>query len=74
MLSLTSVSLALAALTGVKAFYLPGVAPTTYHESDTVPVYVNTITPSLSQPDQQLRSVISYDCNIPPLTMTISNM
>jgi transmembrane 9 superfamily member 2/4 len=74
MLSLTSVSLALAALTGVKAFYLPGVAPTTYHESDIVPVYVNTITPSLSQPDQQLRSVISYDCNIPPTTMTIPNV
>jgi len=60
--ALASLSLAAAFLSSVNAFYLPGVAPTTYHESDIVPVYVNTLTPSLSQNDQQLRSVISYDC------------
>jgi transmembrane 9 superfamily member 2/4 len=48
---------------GAQAFYLPGVAPTTYRTGDPVPVYVNTITPSLSQNEQQLKSVISYDCN-----------
>jgi len=48
------------------AFYLPGVAPTTYRAGDVVPVYVNTITPSLSQNDQQLKSLISYDCTLPP--------
>ena len=53
--------LGLLALSG-HAFYLPGVAPTTYREGEPVPVYVNTITPSLSLKDQQLRSVISYDC------------
>jgi hypothetical protein len=56
---------------GAHAFYLPGVAPTTYRTGDAVPVYVNTITPSLSQNEQQLKSVISYDCsppkNEPPL-------
>lgn len=40
------------------AFYLPGVAPTDYHPGDSVPVYVNTLTPSGSQ---QLKSVIPYD-------------
>jgi transmembrane 9 superfamily member 2/4 len=50
---------------GVAGFYLPGVAPTNYHEGDPVPVFVNTITPSLSQTDQQLRSLISYDCIYP---------
>lgn len=50
---------------GAHAFYLPGVAPTTYRTGDAVPVYVNTITPSLSQTEQQLKSVISYDCTTP---------
>jgi transmembrane 9 superfamily protein 2/4 len=47
---------------GVSAFYLPGMAPTNYRTNEDVPVFVNTIVPSLSQTDQQLRSVISYDC------------
>lgn len=29
------------------AFYLPGVAPTNYREGDTIPLYVNHLTPSL---------------------------
>jgi transmembrane 9 superfamily member 2/4 len=62
MRSLYAIAAALAVADRVSAFYLPGVAPTTYSEQDTVPIYVNTITPSLSQQDQQLRSVISYDC------------
>ncbi|KAH8151483.1 uncharacterized protein LAJ45_04688 [Morchella importuna] len=43
------------------AFYLPGVAPTDYTEGSKVPLNVNRLTPTLSQSDQQLRSVISYD-------------
>lgn len=35
----------LAAVTN--AFYLPGVAPTTYHEGDEVPLLVNHLTPSM---------------------------
>jgi transmembrane 9 superfamily protein 2/4 len=53
---------------GVSAFYLPGMAPTNYRANEDVPVFVNTIVPALSQTDQQLRSVISYDC-IPPQTL-----
>lgn len=60
--ALSSLSLAAALFSAVDAFYLPGVAPTSYQESDIVPVFVNALTPSLSQNDQQLRSVISYDC------------
>ena len=52
----------LALIHGAQGFYLPGVAPTTYRQDELVPVFVNTITPSLSSTDQQLRSVISYDC------------
>jgi len=51
---------------GACSFYLPGVAPTTYRAGDVVPVYVNTITPSLSQNDQQLKSLISFDCTLSP--------
>lgn len=43
------------------AFYLPGVAPTDYNAGDKVPLNVNRLTPTLSQSDNQLRSVISYD-------------
>jgi transmembrane 9 superfamily protein 2/4 len=45
----------------VSAFYLPGVAPTTYREHDKVQLNVNHLTPTLSETDRQLRSVISYD-------------
>ena len=43
------------------AFYLPGVAPTTYAPDDKVPLYVNHLTPGLSSKDAQLHSVFSYD-------------
>ncbi|MCJ1426879.1 hypothetical protein MMC29_004782 [Sticta canariensis] len=45
----------------VSAFYLPGVAPTSYSEGDTVPLNVNRLTPGISKDDTQLRSVFSYD-------------
>ncbi|CAI4579610.1 CEQ_1a_G0035200.mRNA.1.CDS.1 [Saccharomyces cerevisiae] len=32
----------------VKAFYLPGVAPTTYRENDNIPLLVNHLTPSMN--------------------------
>ena len=40
------------------AFYLPGVAPTDYHDSDAVPLMVNALTPGS---DSELKSVIPYD-------------
>ena len=43
------------------AFYLPGVAPTTYKENDKVQLNVNHLTPALSEKDPQLHSVISFD-------------
>ncbi|KAL5363103.1 hypothetical protein BJX96DRAFT_155167 [Aspergillus floccosus] len=43
------------------AFYLPGVAPTSYDEGQSVPLNVNHLTPSLAQQDEQLHSVFSYD-------------
>ncbi|PYH46999.1 transmembrane 9 family protein [Aspergillus saccharolyticus JOP 1030-1] len=43
------------------AFYLPGVAPTSYDEGQSVPLYVNHLTPGLAQQDEQLHSVFSYD-------------
>lgn len=43
------------------AFYLPGVAPTSYDEGQSVPLYVNHLTPGLSRQDDQLHSVFSYD-------------
>lgn len=43
------------------AFYLPGVAPTTYKEGDLVPLNVNRLTPVGSNQDGTLRSVISFD-------------
>ncbi|KAL2165043.1 hypothetical protein VTH06DRAFT_339 [Thermothelomyces fergusii] len=44
----------------VSAFYLPGVAPTSYREGDPVPLYVNSIRPTAG-PDAMLHSVVSYD-------------
>ncbi|KAJ5416287.1 hypothetical protein N7465_004982 [Penicillium sp. CMV-2018d] len=55
---LSSTLLAIPSLT--TAFYLPGVAPTSYDEGQAVPLYVNHLTPSLSR-DDQLHSVFSYD-------------
>ncbi|KAK2630627.1 hypothetical protein QTJ16_001447 [Diplocarpon rosae] len=43
------------------AFYLPGVAPTTYKEGDLVPLNVNHLTPVGSNQDGTLRSVVSFD-------------
>lgn len=43
------------------AFYLPGVAPTSYTKDQKVPLNVNHLTPALSADDDQLHSVFSYD-------------
>ena len=43
------------------AFYLPGVAPTSYKPGDQVPLYVNSIKPIAASQDQKLHSVVSYD-------------
>ena len=43
------------------AFYLPGVAPHDYKESDAVEVHVNSLTPMMGPATQQLKSVIPYD-------------
>ncbi|KAL7269059.1 Transmembrane 9 superfamily member 2 [Rhizina undulata] len=51
----------LGTLSLVSGFYLPGVAPTDYNADDIVPLNVNRLTPTQSQSDQQLRSLISYD-------------
>ncbi|KAL8819736.1 MAG: hypothetical protein Q9223_001893 [Gallowayella weberi] len=42
------------------AFYLPGVAPTTYEHGSIVPLNVNPLTPVASG-SNQLRSLVSYD-------------
>ncbi|KAJ5730652.1 uncharacterized protein N7483_005160 [Penicillium malachiteum] len=42
------------------AFYLPGVSPTSYDQGQSVPLYVNHLTPTLAR-DDQLHSVFSYD-------------
>ena len=43
------------------AFYLPGVAPTTYRRGDRVPLHVNRLTPAQSQDDGQVHAAYSYD-------------
>ena len=43
------------------AFYLPGVAPTSYKRGAIVPLNVNPLTPGLSEEDPQLRSVLPFD-------------
>ncbi|EEA18735.1 Transmembrane 9 superfamily member 2 [Talaromyces marneffei ATCC 18224] len=43
------------------AFYLPGVAPTSYDEGQSVPLYVNHLTPGIARQDDQLHAVLSYD-------------
>ena len=45
----------------VSAFYLPGVAPTTYKQGDKVELNVNHLTPALSENDPKLHSVFSFD-------------
>jgi transmembrane 9 superfamily member 2/4 len=43
------------------AFYLPGVAPSSYSLSDKVPLTVNSLTPSESRHDEQIHAVVAYD-------------
>jgi transmembrane 9 superfamily member 2/4 len=43
------------------AFYLPGVAPSSYGIGDTVPLYVDRLTPAVAGRDTQLRAVVSFD-------------
>jgi transmembrane 9 superfamily protein 2/4 len=43
------------------AFYLPGVAPTSYKSKDKVPLNVNRLTPVGSNQDGTLKSVVSFD-------------
>ena len=45
----------------VSAFYLPGVAPTSYSKGSHVPLNVNRLTPSESDKDSQLHNVFSFD-------------
>ncbi|KAK1768019.1 hypothetical protein QBC33DRAFT_569063 [Phialemonium atrogriseum] len=47
------------------AFYLPGVAPTSYEPKHLVPLYVNSIKPIASPQDALLHSVVSYDYYYP---------
>lgn len=48
-------------LSSASAFYLPGVAPTTYKAHDRVELNVNHLTPALSDKDSQLHAVFSFD-------------
>ena len=48
-------------ISSASAFYLPGVAPTTYKTNDRVELNVNHLTPALSDKDSQLHSVFSFD-------------
>lgn len=57
-------SVALALLSSpylTSAFYLPGVAPTSYKPGDKVPLNVNRLTASVSQADGKLYSAFAYD-------------
>ncbi|SCU85958.1 LANO_0C06150g1_1 [Lachancea nothofagi CBS 11611] len=46
-LLVTLVASAIWLVPGVESFYLPGVAPTTYHEGEEIPLLVNHLTPSV---------------------------
>jgi transmembrane 9 superfamily protein 2/4 len=43
------------------AFYLPGVAPTSYKSGDLVPLHVNHLTPADSEQSPNVQSVLAYD-------------
>lgn len=58
-------SLLLSTFSPSSAFYLPGVAPTSYDEGQTVPLYVNHLTPGITKGDDQLHSVLSFDYYFP---------
>jgi transmembrane 9 superfamily protein 2/4 len=45
----------------ISAFYLPGVAPTSYPLGSRVPLNVNHLTPGSSPDDESLRSIVSLD-------------
>lgn len=60
--ALAALTIALAALPQLSsAFYLPGVAPTSYRPGDTVPLNVNSVKPVAAQQDALLHSVMAYD-------------
>lgn len=48
-------------LENASAFYLPGVAPTSYPPGGNVPLLVNRLTPAQSDKDPRLHSVFSFD-------------
>ena len=54
-----SCSLILLATNPTTAFYLPGVAPTTYNSGERVPVHVNSLTPGSTEADPQVHSTFS---------------
>src|SRR5215469_9597436 len=47
------------------AFYLPGVAPTSYKVGENVPLNVNHLTPSDSENSPNVQSVFSFDYYLP---------
>lgn len=57
----SALSVLLLAAAPATAFYLPGVAPTSYKPGDQVPLFVNSIKPVASPQDARLHSVVSYD-------------
>ena len=60
-LSSSAVLLTFLLVAPISAFYLPGVAPTSYKSEDLVPLNVNRLTPVGSNIDGTLRSVVSFD-------------
>jgi transmembrane 9 superfamily protein 2/4 len=48
-------------LPSASAFYLPGVAPTSYKIGDKVPLHVNRLTPADSEQSPNVQSVFAYD-------------
>lgn len=51
----------LAASDLTSAFYLPGVAPTTYYNGDAVPLHVNALSAAASREDGKLRAILPWD-------------
>ena len=43
------------------AFYLPGVAPSSYGLGDLVPLHVNALSPDFTRRDDQLHAIVSFD-------------
>jgi transmembrane 9 superfamily member 2/4 len=43
------------------AFYLPGVAPSSYGLGEIVPLDVNALTPAIAPRDEQLHAIVSFD-------------